>query len=85
MQAQEFVQYKWENENIKAEGNLVSGMEDGLWKYYDESGKISQEVTYKFGEINGPFKHYYPNGNLSEEGFFFEHRTTAVDLVLLLM
>ena len=73
--AQEPTQYKWENGNLKAEGKLIQGgIEDGMWKYYDQEGKIKQEVSYNFGVFEGPYKQYFDNGKVSEEGNFKKAR-----------
>lgn len=58
-----FVQYL-NNGHIAVEGNLIDGIETGLWKYYNNDCKIIKEINYKPGNIIGKIYHYYPSGNI---------------------
>jgi uncharacterized protein len=52
------------NGEMRSEGAYVAdNKRDGLWKYYDETGKLSDEELYKNGELNGAYIEYWPNGN----------------------
>ena len=53
-----------ENGKVHVQGQLVSGKEDGLWKYYDENGQLKKEGYWTNGKHDGVWKEYYGNGNL---------------------
>tara|TARA_B110000211_G_C14044259_1_gene538191 strand:+ start:154 stop:1758 length:1605 start_codon:yes stop_codon:yes gene_type:complete len=62
----------YENGILKSKGNYVNseyswvGMQkQGLWQFYDESGKLEAEKTYKDDELTGYFKErHLKNGRL---------------------
>jgi len=39
-------------------------------KQYYENGQLKSELTYKAGELEGPWKEYYESGKLKAEGLF---------------
>ena len=47
------------NGNIKSQGNFIKGSQEGVFKEWDESGKIVKTYTYKNDQWNGPAKGYY--------------------------
>ncbi|GIV42079.1 MAG: hypothetical protein KatS3mg034_1389 [Vicingaceae bacterium] len=64
----EYKIYRSKSGMIKAEGNLLNGVEDGLWKYYDEKGRLSQMIHYANGEYHGEFISFYPDSTVKEKG-----------------
>ena len=47
----------------------AAGKMNGLATYYFKEGGKEKELLYKEGEINGPYKIWYRNGQFNEEGF----------------
>jgi antitoxin component YwqK of YwqJK toxin-antitoxin module len=43
---------------IIAEGNSKDDEKDGIWKYYNENGKIIKIENYNIGLLNGEYKNY---------------------------
>ncbi|MDA8091913.1 MAG: hypothetical protein M0Z61_17040 [Nitrospiraceae bacterium] len=58
--------------------NILGGANhpDGITRTYYESGAIKDEMVYKDGKLNGPYKRYYPNGHLWQELHYVDN--TAV-------
>ncbi|MCD6069334.1 MAG: hypothetical protein K0S33_4160 [Bacteroidetes bacterium] len=52
---------------MQAKGKYVNEKKDSTWTFYDESGKLLSQETYKEGKKNGKSIVYYPNGEVSEE------------------
>lgn len=49
---------------IKSEGYMNDASKiDGLWKFYDDEGRIKTTVTYKNGVMDGERVTYYENGS----------------------
>lgn len=84
--------YYYENGRIKAEGNFLNGDGSdtakvsgiprngrvGIWKYFEEDGKISEEVDYVSNE---KFKStsFYKSGNIEiEENYQISNRDTVL-------
>ncbi len=44
---------------MRVEGNLKGGRMDGLWKYYDPTGRRLAEVTYRGDDREGPVTLYF--------------------------
>lgn len=57
------------NGKIKDEGTYENGKQEGLYKYYYETGEVAEWV-YKDSQRHGPHKHYYESGMLKEEGTY---------------
>jgi antitoxin component YwqK of YwqJK toxin-antitoxin module len=36
---------------VSREGNFKNNKEDGVFKYYDENGKLEKEIIYQLGDI----------------------------------
>ncbi|MCE9596351.1 MAG: hypothetical protein K8S54_00135 [Spirochaetia bacterium] len=67
-----------------SQGEFVRDWRDGIWNFYDEKGRLylsmtyAQEpkrdfiflVTHDYGNENGTYRRYYPDGRLEEEGGF---------------
>ncbi len=62
--------YHADSTTIKAEGRVVKGKIDGLWRSYYEDGQIQSTITYKDGIADGVAFFYYDN----------EKQTTRVEL-----
>jgi antitoxin component YwqK of YwqJK toxin-antitoxin module len=45
-----FIKY-FINGEIELEGNIDNGYRDGVWKIYNDSGVLIEEVNYNMGEI----------------------------------
>ncbi len=56
------------NGQVAFTGIYVDNAMDGIWKKYDETGLLIEEVTFKDNEENGSFKEYHTNGQLAAEG-----------------
>ena len=41
---------------------------EGVCTWYFENGQKEQEITYKYGILNGSIKHWYSNGQMAIEG-----------------
>lgn len=52
------------NGKVKAKGNSVSESKNGLWIYFDSTGKKTKEKYYKLGELTGWYIDYYPSGKV---------------------
>jgi len=67
----------YKNKVLKSEGAYVkqgssshqNEVRDGIWKFYDEEGNLTQEKTYKEGELIYS-KAFYKNGKLQNEGAY---------------
>jgi len=49
--AQETVVNKYKNGNKQSEGQMVNGSEEGLWTYYDQNGKMTEQSNYIKGFV----------------------------------
>ena len=50
-------------------GTYFNGLEDSLWKYY-ENGKLSEESWYFMGKLHGSSVKYYDSGQPMIKAFF---------------
>jgi len=62
--------YYEDSTTIKAEGRIVKGKREGLWRSYFEDGKIKSSVTFQDGMANGIAFFYFDN----------DKQTTRVEL-----
>lgn len=61
------VTYFYPDGKIKSVGQMIDKERVGLWIYYFKDGKTKlSEETYKNGLLEGDYKIYYSNGNLTE-------------------
>ncbi len=81
----EFRMYMDDGERITSEGVYVQNWRDGTWKYYDGRGRLYLTVDYAleprrffgliattdYGNENGEYRRYYPDGSLEERGEFY--------------
>lgn len=75
----QFYQDKDAQGRLIAEGWYRNGLEDSLWKFY-ENGMLQEESWYWNGKLHGPSKKYYPNGQLQIEAYFFLDKQDSVEL-----
>ena len=54
----------------------VFGVKSGQWKSFYSNGKPKEYATYKFNELEGPFTHFFENGNKQYEGNYYRGRRT---------
>ena len=54
---------------LTAMENYIIGIKEGVWKvfYPPPGGKVSQEITYKKGLKNGPYREYFEDGTKKTE------------------
>ncbi|HBS03496.1 MAG TPA: hypothetical protein DEA96_00930 [Leptospiraceae bacterium] len=74
--------YAPDGRTLTTTGVYLNGRRDGLWKHFDDSGRLYLTIEYApepidpvigsisidYGNENGPYKRYYPDGTLEEEG-----------------
>jgi ABC-type antimicrobial peptide transport system permease subunit len=51
-------EYHYPNGNVAIEGNFLHGKKEGIWKFYDLSGKLASIKEYKKDEPHGLFIDY---------------------------
>ena len=49
---------------VKLEGTYKNGLKEGIWKFYNVYGKLTEEESWMKGIQSGIQKQYYSNGNL---------------------
>jgi antitoxin component YwqK of YwqJK toxin-antitoxin module len=54
--------------NLKDQGKFKKGLKDGVWKTWDESGALTQEITWSDGMKEGPFSIYDERGEVKQSG-----------------
>ena len=58
--------YSKEKSNlILSEGIYLNNKKFGLWKYYNNEGKLRKTCEFKNGKITGTSKRYHENGKLN--------------------
>lgn len=50
------------------EGDVVNGLREGEWYYYDPRGILLSTVTWTNGKQTGPYQFNYPDGSVWTEG-----------------
>ena len=68
----EEIKLTYDNGQVKIDGNLVDGKEEGKWVWYYESGKIEQEVNFVDGKKEGKEVWYYKSGKVQWERNFVD-------------
>ena len=56
--------------DFKAEGEFITGLRNGRWKYFYDDGTLLFEGVYIQGNPDGKHKYYYPNGQIKEEQYY---------------
>jgi len=59
---------------LEIEGNYVGGRADGIWKYYNEQGKLDNMGYYFDDSSDSTWTYFYPDGKLSSTAEFFRDR-----------
>tara|TARA_X000001036_G_scaffold383002_1_gene376036 strand:+ start:238 stop:756 length:519 start_codon:yes stop_codon:yes gene_type:complete len=67
-----FVNFKFENGNLRSRGNFKNGKPDGSWEDFNKDGTYFSKGNYNNGKPYGKFKFYHENGFLEEEGTFID-------------
>ena len=52
---------------------------DGVQKDFYDDGTLAREITRSGGELDGPWRLYYPSGQLEEEQFYVAGRIDGVE------
>jgi periplasmic protein TonB len=52
------------NGKVKAQGDYILEKKNGLWVYYDSTGKKTKEKNYVRNSVSGWYVDYYPNGKV---------------------
>lgn len=74
-----------DGERVTSDGAYLNDWRDGLWRYFDDQEQLYLTVEYKpepkrffgflnvtdYGNENGPFERYFPDGTLEERGIFW--------------
>lgn len=63
-----FWRTKFNNGQIKSEGNYTLGLKEGLHKKWEDSGVLVLEGFYKNGKANGLMKWFHEQGHLAGSG-----------------
>jgi len=58
----------------RAEGPLVAGRRDGLWRTWHPSGQLAEEALYQDGHRHGPFRAWHADGALWSDGEYVHGR-----------
>lgn len=58
----------YSNGKKESSGKVKNYKKQGLWKYWDESGKLEKSITYKDDKKNGLFTEFYEDGSKLQEG-----------------
>ncbi len=53
---------------VKFQGQMLDGKQDGEWIEYNIEGKIVGRVSYKEGQPHGPLTVLYPSGKMKVKG-----------------
>ena len=61
---------KYSTGETEFDGNLVSGLQEGVWTWWYISGEKKSEVTFVNNFQHGPFKIYFQSGVVKESGTF---------------
>lgn len=56
------------NKNLKEKGHLDKGLKTGIWKRWDEKGKLKDDYTWNLGSLNGIYHKYDSVGKVLETG-----------------
>ncbi|RZK08855.1 MAG: hypothetical protein EOO43_21285, partial [Flavobacterium sp.] len=46
----------YENGFVKEEGDYDKGHKNGVWKKYDDKGKLSEKLSYYYGKLMGDYQ-----------------------------
>lgn len=74
-----------DGKRVTSDGAYLNDWRDGLWRYFDDTEQVYLTVEYlpkpkrffgfltvtDYGNENGPFERYFPDGSLEERGVFW--------------
>ena len=60
--------------NTTVTGSMKNGLKEGLWRYFDATGRLVMEEYYKEGKLNGIFSSYYISGKLFGFGVYSDDK-----------
>ena len=67
--------YYYKNGYKEAEGLYgAGGLKEGVWKYYDFTGELTEITTYKNGDYNGLYEKYAKNGQVISRIFLVDNK-----------
>ena len=55
---------------LKAKGSYREGWKNGIFKKFDDEGRVTEEKSYKDGKLDGAHRTFYTNGKLEMERFY---------------
>lgn len=58
------------NKQLKETGYLEKGLKSGIWKSWDEAGKLKDDYTWKSGSRNGIYHKFDSTGKVMETGVY---------------
>jgi len=62
---------RWDNGQQRVGGDYdADGLRVGVWRFWNEDGKLAREVEYLSGIRERAAREYHPNGALAVEGFY---------------
>src|SRR5262245_38473181 len=67
------VEEKWPDGTVKVRREMGEDLRGravrhGMEAHFDDKGGKESETSYRFGELDGPWREFYPNGKLKIEG-----------------
>jgi len=69
-----YIKAFYQNGRLKMRGENKNGKWDGLFTFYDLSGKITEEANYINNQKNGVVKIYYANGHIESNLSYTDDR-----------
>jgi antitoxin component YwqK of YwqJK toxin-antitoxin module/Flp pilus assembly protein TadD len=58
---------RYQNGNLRVEGDYINGKKEGVWTYYDVYGNLKSKNTFREDRQDGPYTEYYDNGMVNIE------------------
>jgi antitoxin component YwqK of YwqJK toxin-antitoxin module len=65
------------NGAMKATGTKICDVREGMWKDYDDSGRVRAQYMMRDGRMNGSYESYLANGNLVSKGEYADDKKTG--------
>ena len=80
-----FRNYALDGKTVTSEGEYLDNWRDGTWNFYDSEGRLYLTIRYAaepkrvfalfktqdYGNENGSYERYYPDGSIEEQGEFY--------------
>jgi len=64
----------YQNGQIKSTGEMLDSLRQGIWHFYDDTGKMLSSENYVNGQLEGMLTHYYKNGQIKDKVVYVEGR-----------